>query len=146
MTTYASTSSSAYRANAVLTASSPQLIVMLYDGARRFLHQASVAMAERQPAVAHGRLRRAEYILRHLRNTLDMDQGEIPANLHAIYEFCLRQCQKARMAQDPEVLDQINAMLGQLRESWATIAEQAQGADAAPVAPAAVAVTAGAAA
>jgi flagellar protein FliS len=133
MTTYAATSSGAYRANAVLTASSPQLIVMLYDGARRFLHQASVAMGERQIAVAHGRLRAAELILRHLRNTLDMDQGEIPANLHAIYQFCLRQCQQARLAQDPAMLDPVNAMLGQLRESWATIAAQAEGADAAPV-------------
>jgi flagellar secretion chaperone FliS len=124
MTSYASASSGAYRANAVLTASSPQLIVMLYDGARRFLHQAGVAMTERDIATAHNRLRNAEHILRHLRNTLDMSQGQIPANLSSIYEFALRQCQRARFEQNPKLLEQISELLGQLRSSWATIAAQ----------------------
>jgi flagellar protein FliS len=135
MNSYAPNPSVAYRANAVLTASSPQLIVMLYDGARRFLHQAGVAMGERDIPTAHNRLRRAEHILRHLRNTLDMDQGEIPANLAAIYSFCLRQCQLARLGQNPKLLEQVSAMLGQLRSSWATIAaEEANTAAHAPVA------------
>ena len=77
MSTYAATySPNAYRASAVLTASPGQLIVMLYDGARRFLHQASVAMGEGDIPAAHNKLTRAEEIIRHLRNTLDMDQGE----------------------------------------------------------------------
>ncbi len=123
MTTYPPAAS--YRANAVLTASSPQLIVMLYDGARRFLHQAGVAMAENDIPDAHNKLVAAEQILRHLRNTLDMDQGEIPANLAAIYTFSLRHIQRARFKQDPKLLEQVGSMLGQLRSSWATIAEQA---------------------
>ena len=36
----------AYRDSAVLTASPEQLVVMLYDGAVRFLRQAEVAMSE----------------------------------------------------------------------------------------------------
>jgi flagellar secretion chaperone FliS len=142
MTSYASASSGAYRANAVLTASSPQLIVMLYDGARRFLHQAAVAMSERDVATAHNKLRAAEHILRHLRNTLDMEQGEIPANLASIYGFCLRQCQRARFDQNPKLLEQISGLLGQLRSSWATIAEAQEAADAAAARPS-VAVLAG---
>ena len=43
MTPYA-TAQKAYRDNAVLTATPEQLVVMLYDGARRFLTQAAVAM------------------------------------------------------------------------------------------------------
>ena len=79
MSTYAATySPNAYRASAVLTASPGQLVVMLYDGARRFLHQAAVAMGERDIPGAHNKLTRAEDIIRHLRNTLDMDQGELP--------------------------------------------------------------------
>jgi flagellar protein FliS len=124
MTSYASTSSGAYRANAVLTASSTQLIVMLYDGARRFLHRAGVAMAEKDIPTAHANLVAAEHILRHLRNTLDMSHGEIPANLGSIYGFCLRQCQKARFDQNPQLLEQVSGLLGQLRSSWAAIAEQ----------------------
>jgi flagellar secretion chaperone FliS len=142
MTSYAHASSGQYRANAVLTASSTQLIVMLYDGARRFLHQAAVAMSEKDVASAHNKLRAAEHILRHLRNTLDMSHGEIPANLASIYGFSLRQCQKARRDQNPQLLEQVSGMLGQLRSSWATIAEQEQAAQSVTP-PASVAVLAG---
>lgn len=143
MTTYASASSSSYRANAVLTASSTQLVVMLYDGARRFLHQAGVAMARRDVATAHNKLRAAEMILRHLRNTLDMDQGEIPANLASIYSFSLRHIQRARFEQNPQLLEQVSTMLGQLRSAWATIAEQETNPSQAATQSAPVAVLAG---
>jgi flagellar protein FliS len=143
MTSYALASSGQYRANAVLTASSTQLIVMLYDGARRFLHRAGVAMTEKDIPTAHTYLRATEHILRHLRNTLDMSHGEIPANLGSIYSFCLRQCQTARIDQNPQLLEQVSGMLGQLRGSWATIAEQEDAAHAASAAPQSVAVLAG---
>ncbi len=90
MSTYAATySPNAYRSSAVLTASPGQLVVMLYDGARRFLNQAAVAMGERDIPAAHNKLTRAEDIIRHLRNTLDMEQGEIAARLQSIYTFSL---------------------------------------------------------
>src|ERR1700753_764779 len=57
MSTYAAYSPNAnasYRASAVLTASPGQLVVMLYDGARRFLHQAAVGMGERDIPPAQG--------------------------------------------------------------------------------------------
>jgi flagellar secretion chaperone FliS len=135
MPTYASTTSSAYLANAVLTASSPQLIVMLYDGARRFLHQAAAAMKARDIPTAHNKLRRAEMIIRHLRNTLDLERGEIATNLFALYDFCLRRCQKARIDQDPAILEHVIGLLGKLRQSWATIAasEEAARATAEPL-------------
>ena len=80
MSTYAATySPNAYRASAVLTASPGQLVVMLYDGARRFLHQAAVAMAEGQIVLAHNKLTRAEDIIRHLRSTLDSTRASSPS-------------------------------------------------------------------
>jgi flagellar protein FliS len=123
MSTYAPKTPDAYRANAVLTASHEQLIVALYDGARRFLHQASVAMSDKQIPAAHFKQRRAEDILRHLRDTLDMEQGQLAERLYAIYSFCLEHLRQARLEQNPRKLDQVNDLLGQLRESWAAIAQ-----------------------
>ena len=122
MSTYAPHSPNAYRANAVLTASHGQQIVMLYDGARRFLHQAGVAMSEGQTVVAHNKLGPAEDIVRHLRNTLDMDQGELPQRLNAIYTFSLSHLRQARLDQDAGKLTEVSDLLGQLRESWAAVA------------------------
>lgn len=123
MSSYAP-SPSAYRASAVLTASHGQLIVMLYDGARRFLYQAGVAMADGDIPAAHNKLARAENIIQHLRDTLDADQGQIPERLNAIYTFWLEHLRRGRLQQDPTKLEEVSRMVGQLRESWATVAQQ----------------------
>lgn len=114
----------AYRESAVMSAPPEALIVMLYDGARRFLFQAAIAMREKQIATAHNKLRRAEDIIQHLRNALDMEQGgEIASQLAAIYRFCQRHLRQARLDQDPVKVEQVMGLLADLREAWATIAE-----------------------
>lgn len=112
----------AYRESAVLTAPPERLVVMLYDGARRFLYQAATAMREGDVPTAHERLRRAERVIEHLLATLDMSQGELPERLEAIYAFCLELLGDARLRQDPERVDQVGGLLGELREAWAQLA------------------------
>ena len=120
-------SPSAYRQSAVLTASNGQLVVMLYDGALRFLHQASVAMGDRQVALAHTKLTRAEDILRHLRNTVDREQGELADRLIGLYTFCLRHLGQSRFDQNPAMIEDVAGMLRELRGAWATIVAEPEG-------------------
>jgi flagellar secretion chaperone FliS len=113
----------AYQRAAVLTATQGQLIVMLYDGANRFLAQAALAMQERQIEVAHNRLRRAEMIISHLQASLDYEQGgEIAPRLASIYVFCQRHLNQARLHADPNRVEQVRRLLGTLRDAWAQIA------------------------
>lgn len=126
-------SSKAYRQNAVLSASPVQLVIELYDGARRFLRQAADAMSEREVERAHMRLRRAEMIIDHLDGVVDDDQGAIASHLHALYAIYLSQLNEARQAQDPAKVREVANMLGELRNSWQALAER-QGA-AGPEAP-----------
>jgi len=115
----------AYRESAVLSAQPEQLIVMLYDGARRFLGQAAIAMGDGQVELAHRKLRRTEDILLHLREVLDMEQGgEIATRLQSIYVFCQSYLLKARLDRDPAKIDRVSNMLGELRDAWATIEQQ----------------------
>jgi flagellar protein FliS len=114
----------AYKESAVLSAPPELLVVMLYDGARKFLFQAGVAMRDGQIELTNRKLRRAEDIIQHLRDTLDLDQGEIPANLESIYVFCLRQLRQARFEKDSATLEHVSSLLGQLREAFATISCQ----------------------
>ena len=127
MSTYAP-STAAYQSSAILTASPGQLVVMLYDGAGRFLHQASVAMGSGDIAAAHNKLVRAENIVRHLRSTLDLEQGEVAERLQSIYTFALGHLRQARLDQDPGKIDEVAQMLARLRASWAAIADQAEAA------------------
>jgi flagellar protein FliS len=117
-------SPNAYRQGAVLAATPGELVVMLYDGARRFLRQASIAMRDGHVERAHNTLRRAEMIVAHLDGVLDHEQGQIPAQLHAIYQFCLAHLNRARISQDPAALEEVSDLLGELRESWAQVAAQ----------------------
>lgn len=114
----------AYRRGAVLAATPAELVVMLYDGARRFLRQATIAMRARDIERAHNSLRRAERIIRHLDGTLDFDHGEIPQRLHAIYTFCLGHLNAARMSQDPARIEEVSELLDELREAWSQVAEE----------------------
>jgi hypothetical protein len=70
----------AYRDSAVLTASPEQLVVMLYDGAIRFLRQAEVAMKEGAWLHSFEKLSRGEAIIDELLATLNMD-GAPPGDL-----------------------------------------------------------------
>jgi flagellar secretion chaperone FliS len=118
------TSQAAYRRGEVMAATPGQLVVLLYDGARRFLRQGAAAMREGQIERAHNTLRRGERIINHLDGTLDFDQGEIPQRLHTIYAFCLAHLSVARMSQDAGKVEEVIELLGELREAWSEAAAE----------------------
>lgn len=114
----------AYRRAEILAATPAQLVVLLFDGARRFLRQAAVAMEAGEVERSHITLRYAETIIAHLDGTLDLDQGEIAERLHEVYTFYLRHLNGARMRQDPAMLAQVSDLLGELREAFAHAASE----------------------
>ena len=119
----ASSPSAAYRQQSVMTASPGQLVVMLYDGALRFLLQAAVAMRSDDHLACDQKLRRAEAIIDELHVTLDKDRGgEIASRLEGIYVFCKRHLIEARIERDAGMIDKVSELLGELREAWAHIA------------------------
>src|ERR1700722_14573086 len=111
----------AYQRTSVLTASRERLVVMLYDGALRFLNQAAYAMRSGDVALTHAKMRRGEAIIAHLQHTLDLSHGEIAHNLLSIYLFCRRHLNEARLQRDPEKIEDVIRLLGKLRESWEAI-------------------------
>jgi flagellar protein FliS len=111
----------AYREASVMTASPEQLVVMLYDGAGRFLTQAGGAMLGGTWLQASEKLSRAEAIIDELLATLDMEAGEIAERLQAIYVFCKTRLIEARLERDPGRVDQVARLLAELRDAWAHI-------------------------
>jgi flagellar protein FliS len=122
----------AYTESAVLTAPPERLVVMLYDGAIRFLNQSAVAMRAGNQRVFLDRVQRGEAIITELNLTLDMRQGEVAERLRAIYQFCNLHLTAATVEGDPRKIDDVVRLLSELREAWQQIA-------AAPPAAAAVA-------
>ena len=111
----------AYREASIMTASPEQLVVMLYDGAGRFLRQAEGSMVDGSWLQASEKLTRAEAIIDELLATLDMDAGEIAERLQAIYVFCKTRLIEARIERDPVRVDQVARLMAELRSAWANI-------------------------
>jgi len=112
----------AYRESAVLTATPEQLVVMLYDGANRFLTQSAIAMRDGRAGLAGEKLRRAEAIIDELLATLDMSVGEVAERLQALYLFFKEHLMSARLKQDAGKVDEVAHFMRELRASWAAVA------------------------
>ena len=113
----------AYRSSSVMTASPAQLVVMLYDGAGRFLRQAEIAADEGAWRHAMDRLDKADAIVDELLVTLDVEQGgQLAERLQGIYVFCKRLTIEARLERDADKIRKTASLLANLREAWAEIA------------------------
>jgi|SRR5215208_3485033 len=124
MTPYA-TAQQAYRDSSVLTAPPERLVVMLYDGAHRFLFQAAHAMRSGDISQTNNRMQRAEAIISELRGTLNHEKGgEVAGRLEAIYDFCQRHLLEARLKKDPQRVEQVMKLLGELRDAWEQVASR----------------------
>ena len=114
----------AYTESSVLTAPPEKLVVMLYDGAIRFLRQASAAMQTGNREVTVNRIHRAEAIIDELNCSLDMEQGQISTGLRSIYLFAKRHLTEAIVERDHQRVDEVIKLLCDLREAWQQIAGQ----------------------
>ncbi len=114
-----------YHDSAVMTATPEQLVVMLYDGAIRFLRQAEHALGEGAYLHSHEKMGRAEAILDELIATLNMEAGEISVRLQSIYLFCKRTLIEARMQKSPAKVGEVIGLLDGLRDAWAALAASA---------------------
>lgn len=112
-----------YRGVQLNTASPAQLVVMLYDGALRFVGEADEAFARDDRARAGDRIGRAMAIVDELAATLDPTHApELAENLLALYGFCKRRLFDANLGRDRAALADVVASLTPLREAWAAVA------------------------
>jgi flagellar protein FliS len=54
-----------------------------------------------------------------LRGSLNMEEGgEIAANLNVLYEYMLERLMAAHAKNDPDMLDEVVTLLGQIKQGW----------------------------
>lgn len=116
----------AYTEASVLSAPPERLVVMLYDGAARFLARAAAALRAGEVGAATEPLQRAHAILDELLATLDPAAGPLTERLESIYLFSKRTLTEAQLARDPEPVERVASLLGVLREAWNEVAETAR--------------------
>ena len=111
-----------YKQTAVTTQNKGRLIVMLYDGAIKFLRQA-IRDLEANDYEAKGRnIGKAQDIIIELNTVLDMDTGgEVAQNLRSLYNFMNRHLSQANVKRDPQMLREVISLLEELNQSWRAI-------------------------
>lgn len=115
-----------YQKGAVNGASPLQLVVMLYDGALRFMEAGKFAMANKDLDKQNHNLKKAQSIISELMACLDMNQGgEVATNLMSLYNYTISQLVEANMKDDPAGIDRSMQVFSQLRESWVELAKTA---------------------
>ncbi len=111
-----------YQKHAIEGSSPLQLVIMLYDGAMRFMEAARHAIEQGDREKQNLNLQRAQRILMELMSCLDMDQGgEISKNLLSLYSYLLNELVMCNLHDDAEPLGRCIKLMSDLRESWATI-------------------------
>lgn len=112
----------AYQQVAVTTQSKGRLVVMLYDGAIKFLKLAVKELEAGNYATKGQYINRAQDIINELNAVLDMETGgEIAQNLRNLYLFMMRRLSHANAKRDPQMIQEVIALMEELNQGWKTI-------------------------
>ncbi|HBM81516.1 MAG TPA: flagellar export chaperone FliS [Clostridiaceae bacterium] len=106
-----------YQQNEVLTASKGKLLIMLYDGAIKFLRLAKISIDEKNIENTNKYICKTENIISELMATLNMDM-EISKNLYALYDYMKRSLMEANIKKDKGTIDEILSMVSELKDTW----------------------------
>ena len=110
-----------YRQQQILNASPAERVVLLYDGAIKFMMITRKAIEDKDIQARYDNSIKARNVIQHLSETLDMEKGgDIAANLDNIYRYLLSKFPEIDK-NNIETVDEILKHLKILRESWAKI-------------------------
>ena len=108
-----------YKTTQITTANQGKLIVMLYDGAIKFLTIALDNMEPKKYDIVNNNIIKAQDIITELLLSLNMDEGgEISRNLFSLYMYFKKQLLEANIKKDPAIINHVLKLLKEMREAW----------------------------
>ncbi len=108
-----------YKQTQISTANQGKLIVMLYDGAIKFLNIALDNIEPMRYDIVNTNIIKAQDIITELLLSLNMNEGgEISQNLFSLYMYFKRQLLEANMRKDPEMIKHILKLMKDMRDAW----------------------------
>lgn len=113
---------SAYTENEVATQAPGRVVVLLYEGAIRFLKQAIAEIQAGLPAQKGQFITKAVAIIDELNTALDMEVGgEVAQNLRNLYLFMNRHLFQANTKSDIQMIREVISLLEDLNGGWKAI-------------------------
>jgi len=124
---YPNSRSALYKETSMVTASPTKLVVMLYEGAIRFLTRAATDIRNNDLVSKSQSISRAVAIIQHLRNTLDLEKGEyIARDLDRLYAYTLSRVLDGSTKLDAAAIEEAIKVLSNLLPAWEEIAKKDQ--------------------
>ena len=115
----------AYMQTNVGTADQGRLLLMLYDGALKFLQQAREKMLEKDYAAKGILISKVIDIVNELSSSLNMERGgDLAVNLSNLYFLCTARLLEANLKMSVERLDSVSQILSGLRSAYAQIIDK----------------------
>lgn len=106
----------------VTTTSQGQVLIMLYDGAIKFLNQAKERIAAKDYAGKGKLISSAIDVINELASSLNAERGgDLAANLNQLYFYCNKRLFLANSRMDPAIIDEVIKILGGIRNAYAQI-------------------------
>ena len=115
----------AYKRQQVLTATPEALMLMLYNGALRFMTEGREAIERKDYEEANNSLQKAQNIITEFRVTLNMEY-EIAHQLLPLYNYVYDRLVEANMKSDVKQLDEAKNIITELRDAWAQAMKKAR--------------------
>lgn len=110
---------------AVASASSHDLIKMLYDGLLERIAQMKGAIEQKNIELKSKKVNQAVAIVSGLRESLDHDNGiELSTRLDDIYDYVQRRLWQAHIKNDIAILDECTALVNEISGAWTEIGSQ----------------------
>lgn len=115
----AQSSAQQYQQAQFATVDRGQLLLMMFDGAQRFLSQAEQRLPADDIAGFLTALGRAQAVIAELLSTLDHQRGgEIASNLERLYRFMLDHLIEANIAKSVRHVGQVRRILGIIGDAY----------------------------
>lgn len=112
----------AYFETQINTTSQGNLLLMLYDGAIKFLHQAKDKIVAKDYAGKGILISKAMDVISELDGSLNVNKGgELAEKMHGLYFYCNTRLLKANLDMDTQLVDEVIKILGGLRSAYAQI-------------------------
>ena len=95
--------------------------LLLFDGAIDYIGVARQAITRSDYELKGKMISKSITVINGLKDCLDLTHGELPRNLHDLYEYMVEKLFKANLTADMETIEEIQSLLKTIRESWALI-------------------------
>ena len=108
-----------YKKNQVETATSEEILILLYNGAINYLNKAKIGIQESNLDQFRLNILRCQKIIREFMDTLNMELGgDLAARLYELYRYLHKVLTKSMVTENTEGIEEVLKHLINLRETW----------------------------